>query len=99
MVQDLIKEYQQSLGTLRWAKVPVEYGSMVSDTQYAIEIMETGRIPGTKWSVARWPKAKREVLMNPFVLSYIMINRKPAESAPKEVMSILDMVLQPLTQR
>ena len=65
----LIREYRESLRVLRRAKVtPLEHGSMISDTEWAIGYMETGHIPETKWTVARWSKEDREVLFDPKVL-------------------------------
>lgn len=61
-MEELIREYKKSLRLLRCAKVvPVGCSSMVSDTQWAIDLMETGHILGTKWTVARWSREKREV--------------------------------------
>ena len=65
-VEKLIREYKKSLRLLRCAKVvPVGYSSMISDTQWAIDLMDTGHIPGTKWTVARWSREKREVPVDP----------------------------------
>ena len=61
-MQELIQEYKRSIKTLRGAKaVPLQCNSMISDTLWAIDIMETGKIPGTKWQVTRWAKDKREI--------------------------------------
>ncbi|MCG8400090.1 MAG: hypothetical protein MJA84_00670, partial [Firmicutes bacterium] len=69
-MQDLIKEYRESLRVLRSAKVvPMHKGAMVSDTLFAIEVMETGRIPGAKWKVARWSKEDREVPVDPQLMA------------------------------
>jgi len=68
-VKKLIMEYKQSLRDLHKGKVkPLYLHSMISDTQWAISYMETGQIPGTKWSVARWSKEDREVLFDPHVM-------------------------------
>ncbi len=99
-MQDLIKEYKKSLRLLRTAKaVPMCYGSMVSDTQYAIEIMETGRIPGTKWQVSRWAKDKREVPVDPMLMARYVGNREPVESAPEWMAGLLDRLMGRLTER
>jgi len=100
-LQDLIKEYRRSLGALRRAKaVPVEYGSMVSDTQYAIEIMETGRIPGTKWTIARWPKADRDIPVDPHNLAkYLSSKRTTVEPLSQNGLDILNDTLKVLTSR
>lgn len=99
-LQDLIKEYRKSLRLLRSAKVvPVEYSSMVSDTQFAIEIMETGKIPGAKWSVARWSKDKREVPVDPLDMAKYLSGREPVESAPEWMVKFLDKLMAELTER
>ena len=96
--QGLIKEYKRSLKLLRSAKVvPMEYTSMVSDTLYAIEIMETGKIPGTKWTVARWSKDKREVPVDPMAMARYVANREPVASAPEWMVELLDKVMSSLT--
>ncbi len=99
-MQDLIKEYRKSLRLLRTAKVvPMCYGSMLSDTQFAIEIMETGRIPGTKWQVSRYSKERREVLVDPMLMARYVGNREPVESAPEWMVGLLDRVMGGLTER
>ena len=98
--QGLIKEYKRSLKLLRSAKVvPMEYTSMVSDTLYAIEIMETGKIPGTKWTVARWSKDKREVPVDPLMMTRYVANREPVASAPEWMALLLNKVTKNLTKR
>lgn len=99
-VEDLIREYRESLRTLRQAKVaPLQRGSMISDTEWAIDLMETGHIPGTKWSVARWSLAKREVLCDPLEMARYVQNKEPASAAPEWMVDILDNVMQSLTDR
>lgn len=99
-MQDLIKEYKESLKVLRSAKVvPLEYGSMVSDTMFAIEVMETGRIPGTKWTVARWARDKREIPVDPLNLSRYVANQEPVTEAPEEVVQLLEELTASLTER
>lgn len=99
-MKDLIREYKASLRLLRSAKaVPMEYGSMVSDTQWAIEIMETGHIPGTKWTVARWPRAKREVPVDPLQMSKYIQNREPVSAAPDWMVEFLEKLMTSLTER
>lgn len=99
-LQDLIKEYKKSLRLLRTANtVPLHYSSMVSDTQYAIEIMTTGKIPGTKWTIARWPVVKREIPVDPQVMAKYVSDRKPVEPAPDGVVQLLEEVLSELTER
>jgi len=101
-LQDLIKEYRKSLRVLRTAKrmlkvVPMEFGSMVSDTQFAIDVMETGRIPGTKWSVARWSKDKREVPVDPLEMARYVSNREPVQAAPEWMVRMLNELTKSLT--
>lgn len=97
-MQELVKEYRKSLRLLRSAKVvPLEYGSMVSDTLYAIEVMETGRIPGTKWTVARWSRDKREIPVDPLEMARYVAGREPVESAPEWMVRLLDELMSSLT--
>ncbi|MCL6557391.1 MAG: hypothetical protein K6U74_01070 [Firmicutes bacterium] len=99
-MEDLIKEYRESLRMLRNAKAtPLHAGSMISDTEFAIELMETGHIPGTKWAVARWPVAKREVPVDPLEMARYIRNRAPASAAPEWMVKILDKLLSFLTER
>lgn len=79
--------------------VPLHYGSMVSDTQFAIEIMETGKIPGTKWTVARWSKEKRDVPVDPIEMAKYVRNREPVKSAPEWKVKLLERLMSTLTQR
>ena len=96
----LIKEYRKSLKLLRSAKaVPLHYGSMVSDTQFAIEIMETGKIPGTKWTVARWSRDKREIPVDPLQMARYITYPEPVKSAPEWMIKLLDEVMGSLTKR
>lgn len=69
-IKELIREYRESLRKLRKSKaVPLYRSSMISDTEWTIKYMETGRIPGTKWTVARWSRKDREVLFDPQVMA------------------------------
>lgn len=68
-MRGLIAQYKGSLKKLRAGKVtPLYRGSMIATTQWAVDYMETGHIPGTKWTVARWNKKDREVLFDPQVM-------------------------------
>jgi len=99
-MQGLIQEYKQSIKNLRTAKVvPVESSSMISDANYAIEIMETGSIPGTTWQVGRLPKEKREISVDPAGLSQFITNRASTDSAPEHVLDLLDGLMKNLTER
>jgi len=99
-MQSLIQEYKQSIKNLRTAKVvPVESSNMISDASFAIEIMETGRIPGTTWQVGRLPKDRREISVDPTELSQFITNRTSTESAPEHVLDLLDSLMKNLTER
>jgi len=99
-VEDLIREYRRSLRALRQAKVaPIERGSMISDTEWAIDLMETGHIPGTRWTVARWSKSKREVLCDPLEMARYVQNKEPSSAASEWMVDILDSVMRSLTER
>lgn len=100
LVEDLIREYRKSIGVLRRAKVaPLARGSMISDAEWAIKIMETGRIPGAKWTVARWPKSKREVLCDPLRMACYVRNREPVNAAPEWMVVMLENMMKTLTER
>lgn len=97
-LEGLIREYKRSLRLLRHAKVkPLYYGSMVSDTQWAIRYMETGHIPGTKWSVARWSRPKREIPVDPLIMSRYVRNQEPVEAAPDWMVIFLERLMKSLT--
>ena len=99
-MQELIKEYKESIKELRAAKVvPMERSSMISDANFSIEIMQTGRIPGTNWQVARLPKVKREIPVDPAELSQYVKRQISAESAPENVLDLLDNLMATLTDR
>jgi len=99
-LQELIKEYKQSIKELRDAKVvPVQASSMISDANFSIEIMQTGRIPGTNWQVGRLPKTKREISVDPAEMSKYITHTISAESAPENVLDMLDNLMSTLTER
>ena len=100
-MQELIQEYKKSIKTLRDAKaVPLQRNSMISDTLWAIDIMETGKIPGTKWTTARWAKDKREIpvdLQN--MANYLTTKRTAAQPLSDKDKEILGNLLSTLTER
>lgn len=97
-MEKLIREYKDSVRKLRAAKVkPIEYSSMISDTEFAITCMETGAIPGTRWSVPRCHAG--EIPMDPLVLSRIVQNREPVNSAPDWVVLFLEKLMHTLTEK
>lgn len=99
-MQKLIEEYRRSLRLLRTAKVvPMGFNSMISDTIFAIEMMETGRIPGAKWTVARWAKVDREIPVDPQVMARSFHPRVPSEPVPDQVHDLLETLLKALTER
>lgn len=61
-MKEFFVEYRKTLGALRNSKMsPLYSGSIISDTEWSIKLMETGHIPGTKWTVARWSREDREL--------------------------------------
>jgi DNA-binding CsgD family transcriptional regulator len=97
-LEDLIREYRKSLRLLRSAKTkPLFCGSMVSDAEFAIEYMATGHIPGTKWTVARWPLRKREIPVDPIMMARFVQNREPIAAAPDHVVRLLESLLKSLS--
>ncbi len=100
-MKDMIKEYKQSLRKLRSGKVvPLHRSSMISDTEFAIEYMETGQMPGAKWTVARWSKLDREVFFDPVVLDkcFALPSTTNAEISDG-ISDMLDHLLSCLSQR
>lgn len=99
-MKDLIQEYRESLRVLRNAKaVPLYRSSMVSDTEWAIKYMETGNIPGTKWTVARWSRKDREVLFDPQVIDRCFTLSDVAPEISEEIRVMLDHLLSCLSPR
>lgn len=100
-MQELIKEYKKSIKKLREAKVvPVQRNSMISDTLWAIDIMDTGKIPGTKWTTARWTKDKREIPIDMQNMACYLTNRRTAvQPLSEESKEILGNLLSTLTGR
>lgn len=97
-MENLIREYRLSLRILRSAKTrPENYGSMVSDTEFAISYMESGHIPNTKWTVARWSTRKREIPVDPQVMARLVQNRDPVAQAPEHVVRLLELILKNLS--
>lgn len=99
-MQDLIKEYKKSLRLLRSAKaVPVGYNSMISDTLWSIHIMETGNIPGKRWTVARWQKEDREIPIDPMTIAECVGNQRSIEPTPEWMVDYLEDIMKNLTKR
>lgn len=99
-MDELIIEYRESLRALRQNKVaPLKYSSMVSDTEWAIDLMETGHIPGTKWTVARWNRNKREIPMDPLLMARYVRNMESPSAAPEWMVKLLELLMLTLTER
>ena len=99
-MQDLIMQYKQSIKNLRTAKViPVECSSMISDANFAIEIMETGKVPGSTWRSGRIRKDEREISVDPAQMAKYIANTIPTDSAPEAVLDLLDTLMTNLTER
>ncbi len=100
MLKDLIREYKKSLGLLRQSSIlPIHRKSMISDTVWAIQYMETGHIPGNKWNVARWSRDKREVSVDPFLISRFVKNSDPVKSAPDWMAQLVERLTSSLTAK
>lgn len=100
MLKELIREYKKSLRLLHQNNLsPIHRQSMISDTLWAIQYMETGRIPGNKWSVARWSRDKREVLVDPFLITRFVKNNAPVKSAPDWMVQLVERLMSSLTPR
>ncbi|GBF35499.1 hypothetical protein DCCM_4628 [Desulfocucumis palustris] len=99
-MKELIDEYKKSLSLLRRSNIsPIHGRSMISDTLWAIEYMETGRVPGKKWSVARWSREKREVPVDPFLISRFLKSSDSVKSAPDWMVQLLERLLSSLSAR
>lgn len=99
-MEGLIREYRESLRKLRSAeRVPMEFNSMASDTQWAIDLMVTGHIPGTKWTVARWNREDREIPVDPLEIARYVSNREPVKVAPEWMVDFLDKLMDSLTEK
>jgi len=100
-MQELIKEYRKSIKELRGAEVvPIQRNSMISDTLWAVEIMKTGKIPGTKWTTARWAKDKREIPVDmQNMANYLTTRRTVVQPLSEENKEILGNLLSALTER
>ena len=99
-MEDLIRQYRVSIRILRQAKVkPQHFGSMISDASWAIAYMETGSIPGTKWTVSRWKLSKREIPMDPMVIAQCLQNRTPVSAAPEWMVEYLEKLMESLNEK
>ncbi|HOV79380.1 MAG TPA: sigma factor-like helix-turn-helix DNA-binding protein [Bacillota bacterium] len=99
-MKKLIQEYRESLRILCKGKVTSLYcHSMISDTQWAIKYMETGNIPGSKWTVARWSKEDREILFDPQVLDRCFRIPDAAPEVSEGVRLMLEHLLSCLSPR
>lgn len=103
-MKKLIREYRESLRALRKAArkadpVPLYWASMVSSTEWAIRYMETGEIPGTKWSVARWSIEDREVLFDPQVLDRVFTLPAATPEVSEGVRLMLEHLMMCLSRR
>lgn len=95
-MRKLIQEYRQSLRALRKGKgntVPLYRHGMIADTEWAIEYMETGQIPGTRWTVARWNREDREVLFDPNIMDKCFTIPKAAPEVSEGVRTMLEHLL------
>lgn len=98
-MQKLINEYRQSLREFKKSKVDTYKAGMIGDTQFAIEYMETGRMPGAKWTVARWPIAKREVPFDPSVVNQIYEGNEPVRQSTDREFELVEELLHCLSER
>ena len=62
--------------------------------------MESGRIPGTKWTTARWAKDKREIPVDmQNMANYLTTRRTAVQPLSEESKEILGNLLSALTER
>ncbi|HBV95642.1 MAG TPA: hypothetical protein DEF36_01130 [Desulfotomaculum sp.] len=99
-MEDLVRQYKSSLNMLKKSRVAsVSRAGMISDTEWVIRYMETGQIPGAKWTVSRWSREKREILVDPLKMSRYVAGRDTVSPVPEQVLIILDSLLESLTAR
>ncbi|MGV5537606.1 sigma factor-like helix-turn-helix DNA-binding protein [Bacillus sp. XB1] len=73
-MEELIKEYKQSLKTIKQAKGTAEeeehkiYSEMISDLEFALEWMQTARRPGNRRGIERRAAYQREKVYDPLLM-------------------------------
>ncbi|PEO24951.1 RNA polymerase subunit sigma-24 [Bacillus toyonensis] len=73
-MEELIKEYKQSLKTIKQAKERAEeeehmiYSEMISDLEFALEWMQTARRAGNRRGIERRAVYQREKVYNPLLM-------------------------------
>lgn len=73
-MEELIKEYKQSLKTIKQAKETAEeeehkiYSEMISDLEFALEWMQTARRPGNRRGIERRAAYQREKVYDPLLM-------------------------------
>ncbi|HAA4891975.1 TPA_asm: RNA polymerase subunit sigma-24 [Listeria monocytogenes] len=71
-MEDLIREYKQGVKELEKLNVPEDeqsiVNSMISDMRYALEWMQTAKMPGNKRAIERRAAYQKEVSMDPLEL-------------------------------
>lgn len=95
---DLIKDYSVSLRRFKKSKVKLHKSEIISDTEWIIEYMRTGYIPGTKWTVARWETVKREVPFDPHIMDKLFMKTSQRDATATEL-QLIELFLQTLSER
>lgn len=73
-MEELIKEYKESLKAIKQAKETVEeeelkiYSEMISDLEFALEWMQTVRRPGNRRGIDRRAAYQREKICDPLLI-------------------------------
>jgi RNA polymerase sigma-70 factor (ECF subfamily) len=100
-MEDLVCEYKRSLQLLKKSRAAnVSHTGMISDTEWAIRYMETGQIPGAKWTVSRWSREKREIPVDPLKMAgYVAGRETVSPPVPEQVLTLLDRLMESLTSR
>lgn len=118
-MQKMIEEYQKTIRQLTKIREGMDeeqkkveskiIGGMISDLQYAVDWMKTGRRPGNRRGVERLAAYQRERVMDPLVMqSYVssaqgdpfqMIDDEPVHSITKDEKERLEDALSVLTKK
>lgn len=71
-MEDLIREYRQGMKELERLNVPEEeqniINSMISDMRYALEWMQTAKMPGNKRAIERRAAYQKDITVDPLEL-------------------------------
>ncbi|EHQ5231651.1 sigma-70 family RNA polymerase sigma factor [Listeria monocytogenes] len=83
-MEKLISEYKQGLKELKQAEVREEekaiVNSMVSDMKYALEWMQTAKMPGNKRAIERRAAYQKEISVDPLEMQKFVYHEEQVQS-------------------